>query len=178
MGFAILSGGTLRVSAEAGSPLKKKEKRLPLQKGQRPKSGQKPGTGRIPGGFCPFGGNAAAKPDGVRLDKGFQNLGFGAFSVHFCAYKSEPQGPGPGRPRRKAPGARGRHRPHPLQHLPYRQGVDGGVEENRAPEGAGAIIGPGQHQARGQVLEHEKKIAEAVIDHSELPHVEEGKEKA
>ena len=68
--------------------------------------------------------------------------------------------------------------PPPLQNAPYRQGVDGGVEENRAPEGAGVIIGPGQHQARGQVLEHEKKIAEAVIDHSELPHMEEGKEKA
>ena len=38
----------------------------------------------------------------IRLGKGIQNLGFGAFSVHFCAYKSEPGVRGRS-PRRSAP---------------------------------------------------------------------------
>ena len=46
------------------------------------------------------------KSDSDRLDKGIQNLGFGAFSVHFCAYKSEPGVRGRN-PRRSAPGSGG-----------------------------------------------------------------------
>ena len=47
------------------------------------------------------------KSDSDRLDKGIQNLGFGAFSVHFCAYKSEPgvRGRTPG-DQHRGPGAK------------------------------------------------------------------------
>ena len=43
------------------------------------------------------------KSDKGRLGKGFQNLGFGGFSVHFWASKSEPRGVGVGSPH-KVPG--------------------------------------------------------------------------
>lgn len=181
MGFAILSAGMLRFSTEADSLVQKKRFAYPFKRANGRSPARNPVQIRSPKDRAiQWQGNIKFDPD--RLDK---QRGPGVSPAVFS--------PIFGRPKMGPPEAKQRCGPLPdysaaapaggeflktLQNAPHRQGVDGGVEEDGAPEGAGAIIGPGQHQARGQVLEHEKKIGQAVADHSELPHVEESKEKA
>ena len=98
---------------------------------------EKPAVDRMPEGFSD---SVAAQNQvwerPIRQRRGSSPKGAGAFSVHFCAYKSEPQGPGPGRPRRKAPGARRQAHP-PCIGWPYRPGRCKGRQKRSPPPGRG-----------------------------------------
>ena len=50
------------------------------------------------------------------------------------------------------------------------------MDAQRRPERPGAVVAPGQDQARHQVLEHQEEVGEVLVDGGELPDVEEGEE--
>ena len=50
------------------------------------------------------------------------------------------------------------------------------MEQNGAPQGPGVVIGPGQHQARHQILHHQQEIGDVLPHYGELPHMEQSEQ--
>ena len=52
------------------------------------------------------------------------------------------------------------------------------MEQDAPPERAGVFVDPAKNQTGDEILQHEKEVDEALMDHCELPNMEKGKENA
>ena len=52
------------------------------------------------------------------------------------------------------------------------------MEGDGGPQRTAAVIDPGQHRPRHEVLQHQQKIRHVLVHHGELPHVQQGEQGA